>query len=232
MTPRNSRPSLSVSSIMARLKEVGTAQNRKVYARHGVVEDSFGVSFAEIRKLAKQVGTAHDIGMALWATANHDARVLACQVMDPVACSLEQMEEMVGSVDNYVVSDQLAALVARRPDAAARAEAWSRDEAEFVAATAWTCVSVLALRPEGPDDNWFAGWLARAEADIHDAPNRVRHAMNQAVIAIGCRNEPLREAALAVADRIGPVQVDHGETGCKTPAARPYIERTWQRKRR
>lgn len=37
------------------------------------------------------------------------------------------------------------------------------------------------------------------------------------------------EERLETADRIGTVEVDHGETGCKTPAARPYIEKVWAR---
>ena len=43
--------------------------------------------------------------------------------------------------------------------------------------------------------------------------------MNRALIAIGRRTPPLRRAATAAAKRIGPVEVDHGETGCKTPDA-------------
>ena len=31
-------------------------------------------------------------------------------------------------------------------------------------------------------------------------------------------------------DRIGKVEVDHGETYCKTPDAAPYIERASKRK--
>lgn len=39
------------------------------------------------------------------------------------------------------------------------------------------------------------------------------------------------EERLETAGRIGTVEVDHGETGCKTPAARPYIEKMWARAR-
>jgi hypothetical protein len=35
----------------------------------------------------------------------------------------------------------------------------------------------------------------------------------------------------ASAQRIGKVEVDHGETGCKTPDAAKYIERAAARKR-
>lgn len=51
--------------------------------------------------------------------------------------------------------------------------------------------------------------------------------MNGALIAIGCRNEVIRAAALAAAERIGPVDVDHGDTACDTPDARASIEKAW-----
>ena len=35
-----------------------------------------------------------------------------------------------------------------------------------------------------------------------------------------------REPLGAAARRIGTVEVDHGETGCKTPDAEPYIKKT------
>jgi hypothetical protein len=62
------------------------------------------------------------------------------------------------------------------------------------------------------------------------AGNRTRHSMNGALIAIGVRNTELRAAAEATSGRIGIVIVDHGETGCVTPAATPYIAKTWVRK--
>ena len=48
-----------------------------------------------------------------------------------------------------------------------------------------------------------------------------------AVIMIGCRNGALRKAATAAAKRIGKVEIDHGDTDCKTPDAAQYIEKTW-----
>ena len=73
--------------------------------------------------------------------------------------------------------------------------------------------------------------LATIEGEIHARKNRVRDAMNSALIAIGIRNDALEEQALAAATRIGKVEVDHGETGCKTPDAADYIRRTLDRRR-
>lgn len=50
--------------------------------------------------------------------------------------------------------------------------------------------------------------------------------MNMALIAIGVRSARLAEAATAAAGRIGKVDVDHGETNCKTPDAASYIAKT------
>ncbi len=49
--------------------------------------------------------------------------------------------------------------------------------------------------------------------------------MNMALIAIGLRSDSLEAQAVAAAQRIGKVIVDHGQTNCKTPAAIPYIEK-------
>ena len=54
-----------------------------------------------------------------------------------------------------------------------------------------------------------------------------RDVMNSALIAIGCRNDALRQAATAAAQRIGKLHIDYGDTACKTPDAASYIEKAW-----
>ena len=90
----------------------------------------------------------------------------------------------------------------------------------------WNLVTNLAQNSETLDDAFFEEKLAQIEAIIHSAPNRTRYAMNNTLICIGCRNKNLEKKAIAAAKRIGPVEVDHGETGCKTPDAVSYIKKT------
>jgi hypothetical protein len=54
--------------------------------------------------------------------------------------------------------------------------------------------------------------------------------MNSALIGIGINKPALRKKAIEAARRIGKVEVDHGETNCKTPDAVPYIEKAAKRK--
>ncbi|MDE0653659.1 MAG: DNA alkylation repair protein [bacterium] len=218
------------SSVLAELEALGTAQNRKVYARHGVNEPMFGVSFAHLRKLGKKLRPDHDLAQALWASGNHDARVLALAVADPAQSGRSEIEVWATDLGNYVLIDEMAAFVARTPFLDGCAEDWIDDTSEWMASAGWTLVAQQALGDNDLEDQYFELRLASIEAGIATAANRVRHCMNGALIAIGGRNEALRERATAAARRIGPVVVDHGETSCKTPEAVAYIDRIWARR--
>ncbi len=91
-------------------------------------------------------------------------------------------------------------------------------------------LTTLAMRDPRLTNAFLIEQLKYIESRIHLSANRVRHAMNQSLIAIGARNKTLRQRATATANRIGEVEVDHGETGCKTPAAIPYIDKMWSRR--
>lgn len=53
--------------------------------------------------------------------------------------------------------------------------------------------------------------------------SRVNHG---ALIAISSHIPELTERALEIAAKIGKVEVDHGDTSCKTPDAADYIRKT------
>ena len=83
---------------------------------------------------------------------------------------------------------------------------------------------------DGFDEAALGGWIEKIETGIHRAPNRVRHCMNNALIALGLFSPAQQKRALQAARRIGRVEVDHGQTGCKTPDAADYIRRTVARR--
>lgn len=84
----------------------------------------------------------------------------------------------------------------------------------------------FAMQDPTLPDSYFKAYLAQIEPEILTRKNRVRDAMNSALIAIGVRNAMLQEEALEAAGKIGKVVVDHGQTGCKTPDAAGYIRKT------
>ena len=218
------------TTVLAELEALGTAQNRKVYARHGVDQPMFGVSFANLRKLAKRLRYDHSLARALWASGNHDARVLALSVAEPAAVDRAEIEAWAADLANYVLIDEFAAFVASTPYLDTLADDWTERDGEWIVSAGWTLVARQALDDGDLPDSYFGERLRTIESRIAGAANRVRHCMNGTLIAIGGRNETLRRHATAAAGHIGPVVVDHGETSCKTPEAVAYIDRIWARR--
>lgn len=218
---------------MGELEAMGTEQNRKIYRRHGVLGEQFGVSYANLGLLSKKLKTDHALARELWATGNHDARVLACRVCDPAAADDALLDHWVADCDSYVLSDALSGPASKAGDPVARHERWRDDDREWVGRTAWLIVANLANRDtDEPGDDWFASRLPIVERQVHGRKNRVRDAMVTASIAIGARSDELEAAAAAAGERIGDVEVDHGETGCKTPDMGPYLHKARAHRRK
>ncbi len=217
---------MNLNSALRELKRRGTMQNRKAYRRHGVSENMYGVSLADLRLLAKQIRTDHSLACQLWATGNHDARVLATLIADPAQFDAKMLDAWSKGLSDYVIADQFAGLVARTSYWQKKAEKWHAVRGEWIGRAGWNLIGQLALHEPTLPDSYFEPYLIEIETSIHQQKNRVREAMNNALIAVGIRNTALQERALSVAKAIGPVEIDHGETNCKTPDAAEYIRRT------
>ncbi len=218
------------SAVLEELRVLGTAQTCKTYRRHGVGENVFGVSYGDLNKLHKRIKVDHALAQALWASGNHDARILATMIANPQAADDGLLDTWVRDLDNYVIAGAVAGFAAKTALVRAKMEAWTAADDEWTGAVGWDLLGSLATHDPALADAYFVRYLDIIVGEIHARKNRVRHAMNNAVIAIGLRNPALQAAALVAAARIGTVVVDHGVTGCKTPAAAAYIQKTldWQ----
>jgi 3-methyladenine DNA glycosylase AlkD len=218
--------------VLGALERLGTEQNRKVYKRHGAGDNLYGVSFANLYQVAKKIKVDHDLALKLWATGNFEAQILATMIADPAKANDRLLESWVKDLSNYVVTDQFAGYVSKTSLARNKMEKWVRSNKEWVGRVGWDLLGRLAMNDDVLPDGYFEKYLAAIERDIHTSKNYVRHAMNAALISIGIRNGKLEKKALAAAKRIGKVEVDHGETNCKTPDAAAYIYKAAARKRK
>jgi 3-methyladenine DNA glycosylase AlkD len=221
---------MNLNSALRELKRHGTAQNRKVYRRHGVGENMYGVSFGDLRGLAKQIKTDQTLAAQLWATGNYEAQVLATLIADPDQFDAKILDAWAKDLSNYTITDEFVGLVARTAYRQKKAEKWHKAQGEWIGRAGWHLIGQLALHDAALPDSYFAEYLSEIATSIHSRKNRVREAMNNALIAIGVRDEYLQGKALEIAKAIGPVEVDHGETNCRTPDATTYILKTAARK--
>ncbi|HYP27323.1 MAG TPA: DNA alkylation repair protein [Blastocatellia bacterium] len=214
---------MNYEDAMEELKALGSEQTRKTYRRHGVEGDLYGVSYAALGALKKRIKVDQVLAERLWESGNHDARLLATMVGDPSLVKAAVLDRWAKELSNYPITDAFAGFAARTPYARGRMEKWSKSGAEMVGRAGWLVLARLAASDAELDDSYFETFLETIERDIHSRKNRVKDAMNSALIAIGLRSPGLQKKALASAKRIGKVEVDHGETNCKTPDASDYI---------
>ncbi len=225
--PKPAPPRMTLDETMSALEAAGSAQTRKTYARHGATGPMFGVSFATLKTMRKQIGIDHELALALWDTGNVDACNLAVKVVDPARMSSADLDRWAGTPSARMFSTYVAYLAAEGPHAHKKCETWLTARKETVRSVGWSLVAALAMLDEVLPDAWFATRLAEIEVSIHESPNAQRSAMLHALIAIGCRSAALRKSVTAAAKRIGKVEIDHGDTACKTPDVVPTLEKTW-----
>jgi 3-methyladenine DNA glycosylase AlkD len=224
LSPRGTMPRMDLKNALKELEAAGSEPTRKTYARHGVKSPMYGVNYSTFTKLKKQIKSDHALARLLWATGNHDARILATMIAVPSQMNEAELESWVAALDNYVLTDAVAKVAAASAYAMKKMQQWTRSTDEWTSSAGWSILGVMTT-DRSLADSFFDPYLTRIEKEIHEAPNRTRYAMNGAVIAIGCRGGAAMSKAVTVAKRIGPVDVDHGETGCETPEAVSYIKK-------
>ena len=218
---------MDLKQVLAALKAAGKEGTVAIYRRHGVQAETWGVSYAALGKLHKQLKQQPELAPDLWATGVHDAQILATKIADASAMSRRDLSRWMRETKDHVSEGAVATLTARSSHAHFLAQKWSRQQGEWVAAGGFSVFAQLAH--EGRlEETEAKDVLGRVEQQLRTAPNRVRHAMNSALIAIGGAIDALTQEALRVADAVGTVEVDHGTTGCKTPDARSYILKVQQ----
>lgn len=218
---------MTLAEAMAALEQAGSAQTRKTYARHGAPEPMFGVSFATLSTLVKRIKVDHELAFALWETGNYDARNLALKIADPQQMKPAELQGWASANTGRMCGAYVAYLAAEGPYGETVVKTWLEASENRLRCTGWMLAGSLAMLNETIPDAWFKERLAKIEKTIHSAPNEEREAMNRAVISIGCRNDVLRQAAISAAKKIGAIDIDYGDTSCKTPDAAAQIDKAW-----
>jgi len=220
---------MEFAEVYSELQKLGTAQNVKVYKRHGAGDNLFGVSFADLKKLKKRIKTDHSLASKLWESGNSDARSLALMIADPKALTSSEAENMLNDIDYYIHADLFSELIAKSPLASKNMIKWMKSKKEYPRQCGYDVLSSRLKNGDNIMDEDCLKFLENIKKDIRTSPNRARHAMNNALIAIGVFKPKLADHALKAAHKIGKVEVDHGQTSCKTPDAVDYIKKSLAR---
>lgn len=217
---------MTLDAVMKSLAAKGSASTKKTLLRHGAVEPLFGVRIGDLKPLVKQLKGQQDLALQLYATKNSDAMYLAGLIADGAQMTPKQLDQWAAGATWHMISGCCVAWVAaEHPQGFDAAAKWIDSPKGLVAGAGWATLSALAATV--PDEKLpvkkFDALLDRCAKDIKTAPDRVRYAMNNFIICCGTYIQPLGKKAIDTARRVGPVNVDMGNTACQVPDAESYI---------
>lgn len=222
---------MTKEEVLIYLKEHGTTQNQKIYKNHGATHDVFGVSFYDLKQLKKQVKKKHALAMELWNVKNEDVRIFASMIMDSKQLSKNEIQEMILEINYYVLLDSFVKDVVYQTNYKTELmEEWIQSDLEYVGRAGYLLVALHALNHELTEEK-MKFLVYSIKKDIHNSKNRKQQEMLNALIAIGMQSDELKELVYLVVDEIGEIKIDHGDTACKTPDVKAYIEKANRRRK-
>lgn len=213
---------MKLKEVLAQLQKLGNASVRTRNARNGAGDKQYGVLSGDLRKLAKQIKSDHELGLALWATENVDARMLAMLVLQPKQLSAKELESMVRAATFAQLADWLNAYVVKEhPDKEALRIAWMKAKDPMLTRAAWNLTAErIARSPQGLDP---VALLDRIEAEMGKAPATAQWTMNSCLAQIGIHVPKLRKRALAIGESLGVYRDYPVSKGCTSPFAPVWI---------
>jgi len=195
----------AVREALASLERMSSKKFRAdMHQRYGIyTEKAFGVPVNAIQKLAKGIGTHHELAAALWETGWYEARMLASFIDDPAQVTPAQMDRWCKDFDNWGICDTVCfKLFDQTPHAFAKVEKWAASNEEFVKRAAYALLACLALHQKDAEDASFARFLPHIERAAADDRNFVKKGVSWALRSVGRRSPGLYAAAEKLAQRL------------------------------
>jgi 3-methyladenine DNA glycosylase AlkD len=188
-------------AVLARLHALANPARLPGMARSGIGGGTaIGVTVAELRALAKELGRSHELAAQLWDSGVHEARILASMVEEPALVDDAQLDAWAAAFDSWDLCDQVCQnLVRHTPFAWAKALAWSDRPEPFVKRAGFATMAGLAVSDKQADDARFAPFLQAVAERADDDRPVVRKGASWALRQIGKRNPALRARAVEIA---------------------------------
>ncbi|MFT3783504.1 MAG: DNA alkylation repair protein [Nibricoccus sp.] len=199
---------MTADLLIAELRTHRNPVNVAGQRRFGItpLTEQLGVSMPFLRAIAKKHRQDHALALALWNSAIHEARILACLVEDPARVTRRQSETWARALDSWDICDQFCGEVMPYvPFALEKITAWTKRDAEFVKRAGFVLLARMAVRRKDLPDDVFLDFLPMVRREAHDDRNFVRKAVNWALRQIGKRSVRLRSAAIKEAKTVAQI---------------------------
>ena len=214
---------MTKTEVLALLKtntnERGLVNWNKLGADTGGLK-SYGIGLTQLRKLAKKIGKDHKLALQLWATKNHDAKIIGLLIDEPKLITREQAEAQVEDVDAGLLSHVFSSCDAMLPKtdfSFALANDWMKNKDSVRRRCGFGLLYELSKKPKHKEmtDAYCLERIGHIDKTIEREESSVRLSMAGALMGLGKRNKKINRAAIKVAKRLGPIDYNSGETNCE-----------------
>lgn len=213
---------MNLNDTLKKLEALGDEKVRAHNRKYGAGDNQFGVRLGDLRSLAKKIKTDHALGLALWATGNADARLLATLIVKPKELTAKELDRMVRSVAFSHVADWLMAYVVKQHvEKETLRQKWMKDKDPWAARAGWALTAErIAKDAEGLD---LPALLKQIETKMAKAPPPTQWTMNFCLAGIGIHFPEHRQRALAIGEKLGIYRDYPVSKGCTSPFAPIWI---------
>ena len=195
---------MTKKDVLRKLKDLANLKAVEGMAKFGITSKKiYGVSIPNLRKIAKEIGTNHQLALELWDEGIREARILASMIDDPALVTEKQMEKWVKDFDSWEVCDQCCMnLFWQMPYVFEKAKEWTSRKEEFVKRAGFALMAVLAWKDKEAKNKDFTKFFSVIKKESLDERNFVKKAVNWALRQIGKRNSYLNKKAIGLAKEI------------------------------
>ena len=192
---------MNCRQILRKLEKMGSAANIEGMARYGIrPERALGVSMAELRALAREIGTSHELALELWEAGVHESRLLAALLADPHRVDGPLMERWAAQFDSWALCDTTCGSLFRKAGPAwEKTKLWCGHQELYVKRAGFAMIAWLAVHDKKASDAEFRKLLTLVRRGAADERPLVRKAVNWALRQIGKRNAGLNARAIELA---------------------------------
>jgi 3-methyladenine DNA glycosylase AlkD len=192
------------NDIIKQLETLSNQDSIKGMARFGITpEHTFGVSIPNLRKIAREIKTDHELALKLWSSDIRETRILASMIADPQKVIGPLIDNWVIEFDYWEICDQCCMnLFEKTKFAYQKAVEYSAREEEFVKRTGFVLMARLAVSDKKAEDSKFEIFFPFIKKESIDERNFVKKAINWALRQIGKRNLNLNKKAIELAKEI------------------------------
>jgi 3-methyladenine DNA glycosylase AlkD len=185
-----------------------------------------GLGLTQLRKTAKKIKIDTDLAKKLQKSKYFEAKMVGIMVDDPKLFNQKKLESFLEKLPKKINENPLSYftmilseyIVAKSPDVKEVILKFSKSKNSSKRFIAYSSLANLG-RIKSADDNYFEKFLPIIVSALQKEDNNVKDAMHNSLLSWGQRNKHLNAKIIESLKLIGKVNVDYGDTSCKTPDA-------------